>query len=129
MIQIAICGEFLDKPTEHNPICANAVRLYKYLIPDYCDEFAHSLRQFVVDNLVLKFDSIDAVRDDLMQRRESLLQLYGQDALPDDVMELYNDNVGDNKQTNKHTHKQTNKQASTQARKTASKRKLDSTSN
>jgi hypothetical protein len=53
VVCIAVCGEFLGDPVEQNPLCGAAVRLYKYLIPAYCVEFASNLQAYIHRELQL----------------------------------------------------------------------------
>ena len=79
VVLVAICGKLMDDPVENNPICANCVRLYKYLIPDYCEEFAASLRLHVVNCLELVADAPGNWKDDLRKHSNDMQALYGPD--------------------------------------------------
>ena len=81
----AVCGHPAKDPGG-SEICANLVRLYKYLVPSYGDEFASCLRNHVVQHAVRVGGEIepDASRADWHLR-----QLYG-DVFPDSLCRLLN---------------------------------------
>ena len=77
VVCVAICGQIISNATENNPICAAASRLYKYLIPDYCEEFASNLKRYVYDKLELVEDTAETIDHAAVDRRQNLRALYG----------------------------------------------------
>ena len=92
-VHVAICGKLVKEPVENNDICANVVRLYKYLIPDYMQEFTSSLRQWV-SQLELLSDSAQALDGHFQPRTDKMLDLYGSGVLPPSILKLFNHILG-----------------------------------
>ena len=94
MFEASICGELLAKAAERNSICANATRLYKYLIRDYLEEFSANLKQHIADTMRVVGPDDPLVVDGLGRAKALQLQaLYGCDTLPDDLLEVFNAGV------------------------------------
>ncbi len=80
-----------------DPLCCTCVRLYKYLLSDYSEEYAANLRDFVARRL----DIVHPLDERLAGARHAhhvaleLQQLYGQDMLPDSLLDLLNGSVSD----------------------------------
>ena len=94
-VHVAICGELMAEPAENNALCANCVRLFKYLIPDYCEEFAAALRKYVVEQLVLVSTNTEDGAADMRNHIENMRALYGPEALPDELVLVYNCKLGE----------------------------------
>ena len=69
----------------HRSVCANIVRLFKYLISDYYSEFYSALQQ-----LVLRLEVSADVEDCSANKWAGLRTLYGEDALPEKLLNLLN---------------------------------------
>ena len=87
----------MQSPIRGNPLCAALVRLFKYLIPAYFQEFASGLRQFIItstteESLVLLDPQPEDRRPDLGMR-----QLYGDFVFPTILTDVLNVNVFDPK--------------------------------
>ena len=94
VVVVAICGELLLNAVERNSICANATRLYKYLIRDYLEEFSANLKQHIADTMRVVGPDDPLVVDGLGRAKALQLQaLYGCDTLPDDLLEVFNAGV------------------------------------
>lgn len=90
VVVVAICGRIIGKPTENSGACGACVRLYKYLIPDYIEEFSASLQLYIARTLQL-FDT-PPPRAGLTAAE--FQNLYGDVVMPDDVVRLYNGSLG-----------------------------------
>lgn len=90
VVAVAICKEVCARPEERNSICCNCSRLYKYLIPDYCEDFAKQLRTFVLSGLRTK----TGLRVDTNQFAADMQKLYGPRALPPDILSTLNGELG-----------------------------------
>ena len=88
-VVVAICNEQLQQPVEQNPICAACSRLFKHLMVDYAEEFALSLRLFVERHLQLR-----PLESRSTEEGQKLQTLYGTCVLPDDILWLYNVEMG-----------------------------------
>ena len=76
----------------HGDIVGVAVRLYKFLIADYYDEFAYSVRAWVDRVLkVMPHCGADAARQAAIARMQSL---YTEHVLPDDLIARWNNGIG-----------------------------------
>ena len=56
VVQVAICGKLLQGPINSNALCGACVRLFKYLIKDYFEEFAAALRVTMAEVLAEAYD-------------------------------------------------------------------------
>lgn len=83
----------MQSPIRGNPLCGALVRLFKYLIPAYFQEFASGLRQFIItstteESLVLLDPQPEDRRPDFGMR-----QLYGDFVFPTILTDVLNVNV------------------------------------
>ncbi len=96
-VVVAICGgRLVARPAEKNPLCAACVRLFKYLMPEYSEEFAGRLRRHIAEKMVIVKSARPPV-DDVEQRcRQTVVlrALYGSEVLPDSLLSLFNGDVG-----------------------------------
>ena len=85
----AVCGHPANDPGA-NDICAALVRLYKYLVPSFGDEFGAALRLHVVQHAVRVGGEVvpEHLRADWPLR-----QLYGEDVFPASLCRLLNVHV------------------------------------
>jgi len=88
--KVAICGKRLAKADETDAICCAASRFFKYLVPTYAEEFAHSLKQLVVSRLQLAPDGARTPPPEV----ELFRDLYGEDVVPANVAEVLNVSLG-----------------------------------
>lgn len=87
---ITICA--LDSP---DVLPANCSRLFRYLIPDYIEEFSAALRRYVEQNLsFLKGDPATCVPQSQQTRRQNFHDLYGDAVLPSEWLEFFNFDLG-----------------------------------
>ena len=91
VVAVAICREILPKPVEQSPICGACVRLYKYLVPDYCEESASNLRRHVADHM--RVVSRAMVEQGAWERCEYLVALYGNGVVPVDLRAVLSGDV------------------------------------
>ena len=94
VVQVAICGRLVQNASTNNELCATCVRLFKYLTVSYSEEFAASLRAHITQHAT---NISTALRPDVQRARDAslkLVELYGKDCLPDDVMEALNAGFG-----------------------------------
>ena len=88
VVQVAICGKLLQDPINANALCGACVRLFKYLIKDYFEEFAAALRAFVVRALrAVPGDSAAAAIQAAQVLK--LRALYGDRVLPPALVRFY----------------------------------------
>ena len=77
VVQVAICGKILTKVLEVNALCGTCSRLFKYLMPDYLEDFNTALKRLVWTRFtVLEEDqeSPDAITH--RQHSADMQQLY-----------------------------------------------------
>ena len=87
---ITICS-----PDSPDVLPANCSRLFKYLIPDYIEEFSAALRRYVEQNLsFLKGDPATCVPQAQQTRRQNLYDLYGDAVLPSEWLNFFNFDLG-----------------------------------
>ena len=69
---------------------------FKYLIPDYVEDYAFNLRRWVVDSLRIVRDVHVETEEELAirQRFEGLVRLYGPEVFPPDLVAFFNMGVG-----------------------------------
>ena len=79
---VAIVGDLISRPVDNDLLVGNCVRWFKYLLHDYWEDFALSLRRYVSDKFkpVVGHASAESLR-----RTSDLLRLYGGRVLPPDV--------------------------------------------
>ena len=71
-----------------NAVCANASRLYKYLVPSYFEQFRQSVYDWATR--VWKEEPHDEMAAATQRLKvEGLQQLFGKDVLPDVLMAFY----------------------------------------
>ena len=91
VVQIAICGQAMSNPIDEHLLCGTCSRLFKYLIPDYLEEFTFNLRDRIARGFALVHNNADAELD---RHASHLLQaLYGESVLPGALLKLLNLNV------------------------------------
>ena len=88
VVQVAICGQLLQDPINSNAVCGACVRLFKYLVKDYFEEYAASLRAYVVDALAVVAPDITASAAHRVFAGK-LRNLYGDRAVPEALMRFY----------------------------------------
>lgn len=79
----AVCGHPVRNAGDHE-VCASATRIFKYLVPFYCDEFASHLRQVVVERLTLLEDPPE------IPAWQGLVALYGDKVFPSELLRTIN---------------------------------------
>ena len=89
VVAVAICGFEHHKK---NKLCCACVRLFKYLIPDYAEEFGRSLRRYVTDNLKLTVCPSPNDNCPFRQERARLQLLYGAQVFPSCIGEVLSGN-------------------------------------
>ena len=95
IVDAAICGQVFQKASGKNTICANATRLYKYLICDDLEELSANLKQYVVDMVrPVKPDDPQVADGHGRSRALKFQELYGREVLPYDLLELLNAGLG-----------------------------------
>ena len=87
IVMVAICGCSMSKPIDGNALCGAAVRLFKYLIPAYCDDFGRKLQLLVLDRVTLVHE---ALVDAGSRRDACLAALYGDSVVPAALCDLLN---------------------------------------
>ncbi|CAK9087120.1 Uncharacterized protein SCF082_LOCUS41184 [Durusdinium trenchii] len=86
----AICGRQMVNPVDGNELCASVSRFFRHLLPDYTEEFAALLRQWVIANT----SGISLIQGPIPSAEarvdRGLLQLYGLEVIPNTVRSLLN---------------------------------------
>ena len=85
-MEVAICGAIVKNPLENDRLCATAARLFKYVIPDYLEDFAFNLRHRIADSFEVVVDMTSAEKQKQRDAALSLQALYGEDVLPNDLL-------------------------------------------
>ena len=93
VVEVAICGCSSKKKVESNPIQIACSTLYRHLIPDYIEEFAHALRTFIVCSLKVVEKSPPEPEAGHVAMSATLQRLYGADVLPNDLLLVLNQNL------------------------------------
>ena len=84
-----------SSPDNPDLLPANCSRLFRYLIPDYIEEFSAALRRYVEQNLsFLKGDPATCIPDAQRRRMQCLRELYGESVLPSEWMDFFNFDLG-----------------------------------
>ena len=89
--QTAIQGR--RRNDENEQITANCSRLFRHLIPDYTEEFAQSLFSFLDREMSVLPSLGNEDRSAGYRLSCDLQRLYGEDALPCAVMDIFNGNL------------------------------------
>ena len=91
----AACASDIDGPAKskgaHTLVCGSAVRLFKYLLSDYHEEFCGNLREWVLQNLTV--GGAELARQNDMELALGMTNLYGSNVFPDAVMRLWNNGL------------------------------------
>ena len=74
-------------------VCGAVVRLFKFLVSDYEQEFLANLQELVVRRLNARPASSAAALESQRQRSLNLRSLYGEGVIPDDVLRICNGGV------------------------------------
>ena len=92
VVAVAICGRQMANVLENNQICGTCSRLFKYLIPEYLEEFASNLRAHV---LKLRFCHVfdQTVLTAKQQESAKIRELYGDGVLPPSLLQWLNGSV------------------------------------
>ena len=95
VVRVMICGRLQQHAAKSNELCATCVRVFKYLTVSYSEEFASSLKTHITQHArkhgTTLGPDLQAARDVSLR----LVDLYGRDCLPDDVMHVFNAGFGD----------------------------------
>ena len=79
----------MKDPIQGSGLCGCLSRIYKHLNPAYFEEFSNTLKQYLLQNCRLV--PVDESEQASHQKRVSgLLDLYGTDALPAELIDVYN---------------------------------------
>jgi hypothetical protein len=92
VVKVAVCGGLIPKPEDNCPIAGACIRLYKYLLPAYDEEFSASLMSYICRSL--NFRKREDVEPDQQVKSQRMAALYGEDVLPPSVLRLLNCGVG-----------------------------------
>ena len=95
VVLVAICGVAMSNPIDDNLLCGTCSRLFKYLIPDYLEEFAANLRDYVLRKQRLVHDLGSDEAEDARSRASKLQALYGEGVLPPALLSLCNRELRD----------------------------------
>jgi hypothetical protein len=90
VVQVAICGTAMANPIDDNLLCGTCSRLFKYLIPDYLEEFAANLRTYVLEEVHLVHDVGSLEAEEACSKAYKLQALYGEAVLPPALLSLCN---------------------------------------
>ena len=90
VVHVAICGCVVGEPVRNSDLCGTCVRLYKYLMVSYIEEFAANLRLYLLRSVELHVGTLDANIVSLRDQALRLQELYGHGVLPDELLEVYN---------------------------------------
>ena len=89
VVQTAILGRRGDEHSEAIP--TNCSRWFRHLIPDYTEEFARSLFSWLDQNMVIMaLADMEDVHRRAYHASRSLQELYGKDALPSCLFDIFN---------------------------------------
>ena len=88
LVAVAVCSGMVKRPQDH-PLVATCVRVFKYLIADYVEEFAGALREFVIRNLNV-IPPGPAFIEGTGAQMLSLQRLYGSEVLSGELCALLN---------------------------------------
>ena len=91
-VSISLCGGPCKNPVENDSLCANASRFFRHLIPMYADDFAQNMRNWILEKLVLIREA--SVPDDILRKREAMIQLYTERVLPPALLQVVNRDLG-----------------------------------
>ena len=92
VVEVAIVGEIIPQPSENDELVASCTRWFKYLLNDYAEEFANSLKSYVSENMQLT----EGVEPHALSVASSkLVDLYGPDVLPQDILAFFNGNLAE----------------------------------
>ena len=91
VVMVAICGSVLAKPSQNCPVAGACVRLFKYLIPAYDEEFANALWTYVEKDLDISETPPSA---DALAHFAAMRELYGEGVLPTEITSWLNCGLG-----------------------------------
>ena len=84
-------GRGRHKDPDHQPLVANCVRFFKYLMPEYASDFVVRLRDYIDSKI--RFIS-EPPRPEFDQHWDGLQELYGKSILPDSLRKVLNATPG-----------------------------------
>eukprot|EP00959_Pyramimonas_sp_CCMP1952_P027554 579088-Pyramimonas_sp.AAC.1 len=84
-VHVAIVGGLVQKPEDRDPLVCNASRWFKYLLHDYSEDYAMSLRLFLAHGVELTSAPHPAGK----AFTAYMQQLHGPGVLPADVVEFF----------------------------------------
>jgi len=88
VVKTALCGRrYFEEVIDGDGILGATTRLYKYLVPDYADQFAGRLRSWVVEQLAFE---VGEVLPGIRRPDWNMRLLYGQEVLPDRLCDILN---------------------------------------
>ena len=95
MCLVANRGRLQARAVDTHDLVGTCVRLYKYLMVSYHEEFVANLREFVNGVEVEAGDpDVDEGCREQQQRAAALQCLYGDGVLPNSALQLYNCGLG-----------------------------------
>ena len=71
VVMVAVCGAVVKNPSENCPVTGACVRLFKYLMPAYTEEFVQSLWMHIFEDL--NFCGLEDVAPDQTHRMQRLV--------------------------------------------------------
>ena len=89
-VQVAIVGDWISKPIDNCDLVGTCVRWFKYLLHDYAEDFALSLKLYIHDHLRTVSTATRAA--DQKQTADWHI-LYGPDVLPSEVVDFFDGGI------------------------------------
>lgn len=89
IVVVSIVGQLWGNPAEDD-LCAAASRFYRYLVHDYIEQCNMALYMFLSSNFRILVGSVDMVSEETRDATEQLQLLYGDDALPTELLHILN---------------------------------------
>ena len=82
--------EASEKADGNDAICCEASRFFKYLVPQYAEEFAHNIKNVVIERLRVVTEGEGA---NLRNQTELYRRLYGEQVLPEGIVSVLNGSI------------------------------------
>ena len=93
VVQVAVVGPSVKNPIDDNLLCGTCSRLFKYLIPDYLEEFSYNLREHVLRRFSLKHDEDSPECIQARAHSQNLKDLYGPGVFPETLVRILNRDI------------------------------------
>ena len=91
VVNAAVCGRVLRAADKNDDVCVACVRLFKFAVPDYIEDFSAALRYHVANMFDVRTRALETPLSAAQTPMSKYAELYGDSVVPADICELFND--------------------------------------